>query len=173
MRTRGGKRGRDGGAAIVSFMENARPVGSYLVLTASFNVAAWAIGAWLGKRRRASIGDVLLLGVATQEISRITAKDRVTKPVRAPFVDETAGGKERPKRDGARRALGELLTCQYCMAPWIALGMTSLFLVAPNATRTFATVMSVAAVSDFLNRGYAIAQEKKKEIAERTELSAW
>lgn len=150
-------------------MSSTPPVRTYLALTTVFNVAAWAVSAWLGGRRRMSASDVVLLGVATQQVSRIVAKDRVTRTVRSPFVDTTPSGEETPKPHGARHAIGELLTCQYCMAPWIALGFTSLFLLTPQTTRTFAGVMSVAAVSDFLNRSYAITQEKKRELSERAE----
>ena len=105
-----------------------RPLGTYLLLTTTFNVAAWTVSTLLGSRRRASIGDIALLGATTHEISRIVTKDKVTQTIRAPFVENEADGDETPKPSGPRRALGELLTCPYCTAPWISLGLNTLFL---------------------------------------------
>ncbi len=144
-----------------------RPMATYLTLTTTFNVAAWAVSSVLGRRRRASLADVALLGTATHEVSRIVTKERVTQTIRAPFVDKNADGREEPRPEGPRRAIGELVTCPYCTAPWVALGLTTLFFVAPNATRGFCTVMSIAAVSDFLSRGYAVVRTKSEELEER------
>ncbi len=149
-----------------------RPFGSYLVLSAVFNAGAWALGALLGPRRRVPLADVLVLGAATHEVSRIVAKERVTQALRRPFVEVGPDGHEEPVDHGMRRAMGELITCPYCMAPWIALGLSAAYLVAPAATRTYATVMSVAAVSDFLHRARSLMLEKRRELHRRTEAAA-
>ena len=41
-------------------------------------------------------GDLLLLGIATYKLSRLISSDRVTSPLRAPFVEyvEPAGASE-------------------------------------------------------------------------------
>lgn len=149
--------------------EDHRPFGTYLVLTAAFNAGAWGLGALLGKRRRMPLTDLVVLGTATHEISRIVSKERVTRTIRKPFVEVQPDGHEEPVDHGPRRALGELLTCPYCMAPWIALGLSAAYLVAPSATRTYATVMSIAAVSDFLHRGRSLILEKRRELHARAE----
>ena len=149
--------------------EDHRPLGTYLVLTAAFNAGAWAVGSLLGKRRRVPLADVVVLGTATHEISRIVSKERVTRTIRKPFVEVKPDGHEEPVDRGPRRALGELLTCPFCIAPWIALGLSAAYLVAPTATRTYATVMSIATISDFLHRGKALIDEKRRELRERAE----
>ena len=57
-----------------------------------------------------------LLGVATHKLSLIGAQDAVTSPLRAPFTElrEKESPKsvdEKPRGEGLRRSVGELLTC--------------------------------------------------------------
>lgn len=147
-----------------------RPLGTYLLLTATFNLGALAVGALLGGRRgRAELGDVLLLGAATHEASRIVSKERVTRTIRRPFTEVQPDGHEEPKPKGPRRALGELLTCPYCLAPWIALGLSTSYLLAPRVTRTYCTVLTIATISDFLQRASSLINEKRDELASRAE----
>lgn len=147
------------------------PYAAYELLTGLFNVGAWTLASAIG-RRAPSLADLLVLGVATQQVSRTVARDRVTSAVRRPFVERTPEGEEVPRTDkGSRRALGELLTCPYCLAPWTALFLTGVYAAAPRATRAFAGVMTVAAVSDFLNRAYASLQKTERH-SERNEARA-
>src|SRR5205823_1312916 len=58
--------------------------------------------------------DLILFALATQKLSRVITKDKVTTAFRAPFTEvERKGGagelEERPKGRGLRRAVGELL----------------------------------------------------------------
>ena len=148
-----------------------RPLGTYLALTATFNVAAWGLGALLGRRGRMPLGDVLLLGAATHEASRVVAKERVAGTIRKPFTEVQPDGHEEPKPEGPRRALGELLTCPYCLAPWVALALSTSYLLAPRITRTYCTVLTIATVSDFLQRGSSLLNQKRDELASRAELA--
>src|ERR1043165_2886478 len=71
--------------------------------------------------------DIVLFALATQKLSRVITKDKVTTAFRAPFTEvEGKGGagelEERPKGRGLRRAVGELLTCPFCIGTWIASG---------------------------------------------------
>jgi len=55
----------------------------------------------------------------------VVAKDRITGALRAPFVHckRSAGAgevKEEPRGRGLQRAVGELISCPYCMGPWCA-----------------------------------------------------
>jgi hypothetical protein len=104
--------------------------------------------------------DVVMFGVATHKIGRIITKDWVTSPLRAPFVEyvESAGGgevKEQSRGTGLRRAAGDLLTCPWCIAPWVAGGLYSLFLMKPRAARLVAAGFTSVALSDFLQHAYA------------------
>src|ERR1700736_4154688 len=68
-----------------------RPLGSYGALMGVFAVLCAAFAAWFraGDRElpdRVDPRDMALLAVATHKVSRLTAKDRVTSAVRAPFT---------------------------------------------------------------------------------------
>lgn len=103
--------------------------------------------------------DIAILGVATHKIGRILTKDWVTSPLRAPFVSyvESEGGgevKERSRGVGLRRAVGDLLTCPWCIAPWVAGTLYSLFAINPRAARLVAASFASVAISDFLQDAY-------------------
>jgi hypothetical protein len=107
-----------------------------------------------------SIRDALVLGVATHKIGRIVTKDWVTSPIRAPFTEyqkSTGSGEvaERSRGEGLRRATGDLLTCQWCIAPWVASGLYATFLWKPPAARFIAAAATSVAVSDFLQHVYS------------------
>src|SRR3954449_8160935 len=109
-----------------------RPLAAYGALAAAFN-GAFAAGMVAARRSdrlpdRFGAGDVALLAGATAKISRLIAKDRVTSVFRAPFTtyeDDTGYGEveESARGTGFRRAIGELLICQYCVSQWVAAGM--------------------------------------------------
>lgn len=141
-----------------------RPLGTYLVLTMAFNVSAWALGAMLGRQRRTPLTDLVLLGGATHEISRIVAKEPVAQTLRRPFTEVAPDGHEEPVPEGPRRALGELVTCPYCMGPWIALALSTAYLLRPSAARTYCTVLTIAAMSDFLHRLSGLLNQKREQL---------
>ena len=65
------------------------------------------------------MADIALGALATQKLSRLISKDKVTSFVRAPFTrfEEKAGHGEvfeEPRGTGLRYATGELLVCRYC-----------------------------------------------------------
>lgn len=97
--------------------------------------------------------DLLLLGLATQKITRIVAKDRVAEPLRAPFTSDEHG--EKARENALRHSLGELITCQYCLAPWVAAGLLGVYLYRPATARLVASLFSIVAVSDSSNRSYS------------------
>ncbi len=101
--------------------ENA-PMRDYVVLVGVFNagLAAFLFFARRSPSETASAGDLFLLGLATQKISRVLTRDRVAQPIRKPFTEfeKPAGGgevEEKPKGSGLRKAIGQLLTCPYCL----------------------------------------------------------
>jgi len=140
----------------------------YIVLMGIYNalvglalVAAKRTGR-LGVRPRAQ--DILLIALATQRLSRLLSKDRVTSALRAPFTAyEGEGGpgevEERPRGRGLRRAVGELLVCPFCMAQWIATALAVGLLFAPRVTRFLAAVFSVVGLADLLQLLYKGAEK--------------
>jgi hypothetical protein len=146
--------------------EDEMPLGGYAVLLGAY-VLLFGSGLALARRklpRRYSAGDFGLLALATHKISRILVKDWVTSPLRAPFVryEGSAGGgevKESARGRGLRRAIGDLLTCPWCSAPWVGGALLLGFATRPRVTRAVATLFAAVTASDFLNHAYASARE--------------
>jgi hypothetical protein len=89
----------------------------------------------------------------------------VTSPLRAPFTEfEEEGGpgefEEASRGSGARKAIGELLICPYCLGLWVVAGFSLGLLFAPRLTRFLASVFSALTISDFLQIAYKAAEEK-------------
>lgn len=147
-----------------------RPLGGYLRSMAAYAALSGALaGAVRASGRplpeRYGAGDVLLLSVATHKLSRLLTKESVTSPLRAPFARYTGPAghaelHEQVRTDGGptRHAVGELVTCPFCMAVWVATGLAGGLVLAPRATRLAATVLTLVAASDFLQLAYAAAQ---------------
>lgn len=109
--------------------------------------------------------DVALVSVATHKLSRLISKDPVTSPLRVPFtrfVGTTGPAelKEEVRGQGARRAVGELLTCPFCVSQWVATGLVFGMVLAPRATRLTAAVFTSIAGADFLQFARTAAQER-------------
>lgn len=145
------------------------PLFSYAVLTALLN--ALIGGGLLAARRRSrelpapSAGDVALVGVASHKLSRLVAKDKATSWLRAPFTElEGKGGpaelEEAARGRGARKAIGELLVCPYCLGLWVVAAFSLGLVFAPRPTRFLAGLFSALTVSDFLQVAYKAAEEK-------------
>lgn len=146
-----------------------RPLGGYLVAMGTY---ASAIGALAGLIRltgkpvptKPTAGDVILVSIATHKLSRLLSKDTITSPLRAPFTryDRPIGTGEvmEQVRDegGPRHTMGELLSCPFCLAVWIATGLTGGLVLAPALTRLVSTALTAIAGSDFLQLAYALAQ---------------
>ncbi len=157
-------RGKTETGLFAGYSREKRPLAGYAILVGLFSISlssAFA-GAKKGKRKFSELGggDLLLLGIATHKLGRIVTKDLVTSPFRAPFVKfkESAGAgevEEEARGSGLREAVGDLITCPYCMAPWIASALVFAFGRAPRATRVFSSIFAVTAGSDFLNQLYA------------------
>lgn len=100
--------------------------------------------------------DVAVLAGATHRLSRLIARDPVTSPLRAPFTEfhGTQGPaelKEEVRGAGARKVIGELLTCPFCTGMWISTGLCAGLVFAPNATRLAASGLTALTGSDFLH----------------------
>jgi uncharacterized protein DUF1360 len=136
-----------------------RPLPEYFALTTAFG---GVLGGFLllARRRlpeRVGLADVARIGVASYKIGRLVAKDEVTTWVRAPVTrDEDA---TEPKQRGMERALGELVTCPYCVGLWIASGLSYALVLYPRQTRLVTTIFGAQAVADFLNAAFVKLKE--------------
>jgi hypothetical protein len=145
-----------------------RPLGSFVGVMSVYSGLV-AVGALVARRRgvrpEVNLGDIALVGVATHKISRLLARDPVTSPLRAPFTEfkGTSGPaelKEEVRGTGVQKAIGELVTCPFCLGQWVATALGFGLLFAPRATRALCSMFAARAVSDFLQLGYGIAEKK-------------
>ena len=137
---------------------------SYGALAAVFNAifAAFLLvvrGTGKTLPERVEARDIALLGVAAHKLSLMGAEDAVTSPLRAPFTElqEKSSPKkvdEKPRGEGLRRSVGELLTCKFCLGVWLASFFTYGLVLAPRVTRLVASILAVVTVSDHLHQAY-------------------
>lgn len=140
-------------------------IAGYLSVMSLFGSAVAAAGALsrvTGRELPAAyaLPDLALGALATHKFARLVTKDGVTTPLRAPFTHfegniGSAEVQESPREEPARHVLGELLTCPFCIAPWIASGYVAGLVFAPRLARAWAAAFSVVGGSDFLQHAYA------------------
>jgi Protein of unknown function (DUF1360) len=115
---------------------------------------------------RPNTGDVVLVGVATFHLSRLITKDAVTSFLRAPFTRFKEPGapsetNEEPRKESElQHAIGELVSCPFCMATWVAAGFTIGLTFFPRLTRLLAGMFSSIAMADALQLAYGTAHKK-------------
>ncbi len=147
-----------------------RPLAAYSGLLGTYLLTVVTLGV-IGRRRlpgRLAPADLALGSLATFKIARVLSKDPITSPLRAPFARfEGAAGPAEVHEDvrgrGWRHAVGELLTCPFCVGQWTAtllvIGMT----VLPRATRTFMSILAMVTASDVLQFAYAQIEESVED----------
>jgi hypothetical protein len=146
-----------------------RPLEGYVAAMATYGAFAALVLMAAASRRtdapeRFALVDIALTGVATHKLTRIISKDSVTSPLRAPFTRyKEPGGPaevmEEVRGTGVKHAVGELITCPFCLSPWIATALTGGLVIAPRFTRAVTAVFSAVAVSDQLQLVYAEHQQ--------------
>lgn len=146
-----------------------RPLGGYVLVLGGYVAFAGSLaGIGLLRRKRlpgkVGLGDAALLSVATHKVSRLIAKDAVFSPVRAAFTryQESAGEgelNESVRGHGLRHAVGEMITCPFCLGVWIATGLVGGLVLAPRLTRTVELIMTAVAASDALQLVYDAAKD--------------
>jgi hypothetical protein len=133
-------------------------MGVYLGLVSAAAAAVRASDRELPER--IPFGDAVLLTVGTFRLARRIAKDPITSPLRAPFTRfEGASGhaevaEEVREHGGVKHAVGELLTCPFCLAQWVGTAFVFGYVTAPKATRLAALAMTMVAGSDVLQFVY-------------------
>jgi hypothetical protein len=141
-----------------------RPLRPFAGLMAAYAGAVVGVAALAARRRklaeRTSVGDLALYGVATFRLARILAKDPITSPIRAPFtkLEGTTGPaelKESVQGEGWRHAIGELVTCPFCLGQWVSTGFVFGGMFFPRFTRAVAATFAVHAASDALQFAYS------------------
>ena len=105
------------------------------------------------------------MAVGTFQLARMLTKRPITSAIRAPFTEYqgVAGPaelREGVRGSGLRHAVGELVTCPFCMEHWIATAFGFGLVVAPDATRLAAAMLSAEAAADFLQFAYARVEQR-------------
>jgi hypothetical protein len=147
-----------------------RPLEAFAALMAAYGVTVTALGLVVRRSdrelpQRFDAGDLALIAVATHKLSRLIAKEPITSPFRAPFT-RFAGASgpaelhEEVRGSGPRKALGELVTCPFCVSQWIATSFSFGLVLAPRTTRWVMSVFAAVTGADFLQYAYAFAQQQ-------------
>jgi len=165
------QRGSNGAGVLEGYAEEHRPLGTYAAMTAVYGAAfGGALVATArsdrGFPRRIGMGDIALVGVASYKLSRQISKDKVLSFVRAPFTRYQGPGapgevEEEPRGTGLQLAVGELLTCPYCLGQWVSSGFVAGLLLAPRPTRAVAATFAALAISDGLQLAFVLAEGKR------------
>jgi hypothetical protein len=138
-------------------------MGVYGAFVGGLAVLGRATGARLPNRIGA--GDTVLLSAATFKAGRTLAKAAITSPLRAPFTryEEPAGEDELnesvPAKGHAEHAVGELLSCPFCLDVWIGTALAAGLVIAPRPTRLAATVLTAIGAADVLHLLYDAAKK--------------
>lgn len=149
-----------------------RPLGSYGVVLTVYGLAVGAgvaIARLTGRRPpKPGLGDIALMTVTTHKLARTLAKDPVTSPLRAPFTRyEGVSGPseltEEVRGTGARHAVGELLSCPFCLAQWIGTAYAAGLTFAPEMTRLAGATVTAVTGADWLQLLYTRLQQKSED----------
>jgi hypothetical protein len=135
-----------------------RPLRAYSAVLGTYATLV-SLAAAVGRARavrlpeRFTAQDTVLLCAATHKASRLLSKEAVTSPLRAPFTRyEQATGEaevnESVRGGGVRHAVGELVTCPFCLGVWVATGLTAGMVFAPRVTRLVTSALTAIAASD-------------------------
>ena len=103
----------------------------------------------------ASIGPfrLVVLGLAAYRASNILSNETVTKPLRAPFVDEVEkDGKvvEEPKKQGFLGATGHLIYCPSCTGVWLSAALAYAYVFWPEPAYFIALILALSALERIL-----------------------
>ena len=147
------------------------PYEAYAAIVGAFTgllATAGALGRLLDRDPQCQTAlDFAVLAAASFKAARTLAHDRVTAPIRAPFVEGEADTEnEQPVREGGmQQAVGELVTCTRCVGTWVAAGLASTQIVAPRFGRLLTWSLGAAAANDFLQAGFTALTGKANELS--------
>ena len=160
------------------------PRGGYAIIITIFLTLFGAVAASL-RRNPATLSqtpparDIALLGIATFRMSRLVTADRVTSILRRPFVEEGVGEEQlegvvqKPREEGGIvQAVGQLITCPWCISVWAAAFNVYLLTLFPRVGRLFLLIMSSSGISQLLDPVFPLLNylsgytEDKKDVFE-------
>ncbi|WBQ06568.1 DUF1360 domain-containing protein [Kribbella sp. CA-293567] len=147
------QRQSDGYAPERSLSGYAGAIGVFSAYCAALALAGRATGRRLPDEVRPL--DLLVGAAAVFRFSKLVSRNTVTSPIRAPFTQYSGPGGpaetiDEARGDGARRVVGELITCPFCLSVWTATTYTAGLVLFPRATRTAAAGLAVLTGADLL-----------------------
>ena len=154
----------------MSSVQERPPYEAYAAIAGSFAgllAAAGALGRLLDRDQQCQTSlDFAILALASYKAARTLAHDRVSAPMRAPFVEgEAEAHDEVPVRTGGmQQAIGELVTCTRCVGTWAAAGLAATQIVAPRFGRLLTWSLGAAAANDFLQAGFTALTGKANDL---------
>jgi len=155
----------------VTSVQERPPYEAYAAIAASFAgllATAGAVSRLLDRDPQCQTPlDFAILALASFKAARTLAHDRVSAPMRAPFVEGEADAEDEvPVRTGdLQQAIGELVTCTRCVGTWAAAGLASTQIAAPRFGRLLTWSLGAAAANDFLQAGFTALKEKANELS--------
>jgi len=155
----------------VTSVQERPPYEAYAAIAASFAgllATAGAVSRLLDRDPQCQTPlDFAILALASFKAARTLAHDRVSAPVRAPFVEGEADAEDEvPVRTGdLQQAIGELVTCTRCVGTWAAAGLASTQIVAPRFGRLLTWSLGAAAANDCLQAGFTALTGKANELS--------
>jgi Protein of unknown function (DUF1360) len=155
----------------VSSVQERPPYEAYAAIAGSYSgllLVAGALGRLLDRDPQCQTAlDFAILALASFKAARTLARDRVTAPMRAPFVEGEADAEDEvPVRNGGmQQAIGELVTCTRCVGTWAAAGLASTQIVAPRFGRLLTWSLGAAAANDFLQAGFTALTDRANELS--------
>ena len=99
---------------------------------------------------------LLVLGLAAYRAANILSNEVITKPIRAPFVDESEkNGKmiEKPKKSGFLGAFGLLIYCPSCTGVWLAATLVYAYAFWPIPAFVIAMLLALSAIERVVAAG--------------------
>ncbi|HLH45872.1 MAG TPA: DUF1360 domain-containing protein [Acidimicrobiales bacterium] len=149
--------------------DSERPLGSYGGILAAYASMTALLGMRARHRlpERVAAGDLALMTVAVFRASRLVTKDSVTAVARAPFTEFEAPAGEGEVTEavagrGLRHAVGELVTCPFCVAVWLSTVIAFGLVLAPRATRLACAILTAVTGSDLLQFGYSAVRAREQ-----------
>jgi len=155
----------------VSSVQERPPYEAYAAIAGSFAAllaAGGALSLLLGRDPQCQTSlDFAILALASFKAARTLTHDRVSAPMRAPFVEGEADAHDEVpvSTGGMQQAIGELVTCTRCVGTWAAAGLASTQIAAPRFGRLLTWSLGAAAANDFLQAGFTALKEKANELS--------
>ena len=151
--------------------EEPRPLRGYVRALALFATYVAGLATLVVRRgglpRQLRLRDTLLASVATFRASRVLTEANVTSPIRAAFTRYAGPGapgevqeQVQDPEGGPRHAVGEFVSCPYCLGMWVATAFGFGLVLAPRSTRFVATIFAIDAGSDTMQKLYSDLQAR-------------